>query len=155
MSGCETYSAQIGGYVDGELRAEERAAFEAHLPGCASCTEALGSQRWLAEQLLGLPRVEPGPEFEAQFWARLAREENASGGLLAWLRGHLRAEWVVASALAAVLVLVFSTRDDTALAPADWEIVASVDQLELLETEELELLAALDVLERWDGSEEI
>jgi len=155
MSGCETYTAQIGDYIDGELPAAERAALEAHLPGCAACSEALGSQRWLAEQLLVLPRVEPGPQFEAQFWARLAREADAPAGLFARLRRSLRAEWVVATALAAVLVLVFSARDDTALPATDWEIVASADQLELLETEELELLAALDVLERWDGSEEI
>jgi hypothetical protein len=45
---------------------------------------------------------------------------------------------------------------DTGPAPGlDWEIVADGQAYELLQTDDLELLEVLEILEAWDGSTEI
>ena len=47
------------------------------------------------------------------------------------------------------------TLGDPSLPETDWEIVAEAGRFEMLLDEDLELLFALEVLEAWDGSEEI
>lgn len=59
--------AELAGYVDGELSAQERERLEAHLAGCAACRADVARQQLLAARLAGLGE-EPVP---------------------AWLRGSL------------------------------------------------------------------
>ena len=86
MTACEREREQIGALLDGELEAGERAALEAHLADCAGCRQALEDQRQLAAAFAALPAVEPAPDFEARFWARIAREADAPKGFAARLR---------------------------------------------------------------------
>lgn len=172
MSGCELWQNQIEPYLDGELEVQRLADFEAHLPACPNCLGELESKRWLADQLAALPNAEVSPQFEAQFWARIAREEDAAAtSFLARFFAGLRTQWAVPATLVAVLSLWFSLGGPEqnelgpklasapalapTLAPTDWELLTNAEEFELLATEELELFALLDVLEDWDGSEEI
>ena len=156
MNGCESFGPEIGAYLDGELPGAERSALEAHLPDCTSCQDALAEQRQLLAALAELPQVEPGPQFEARFWARLARSGPAAGGSGAagwrsrwlWLPGGL------AAALVVVLALLLSSGSGELL-EEDWEIVSDPERFELLASEDLDLLRELEFLETWDGSAEI
>jgi len=154
MSGCNRFGPELDAYLDGELDAETREGFEAHLPACASCNLALEKRASLDHALASLPRVEPSPQFEARFWARMARAEEPAGWRARWF-ALPRLGWVAAGvALVAGLALLLSLRDP-ALSAQDWAIVADAEGFELLLEADPELLAALDVLEAWSGSEEI
>ncbi len=89
MTACEREREQIGAFLDGELEAGERAAFEAHLATCAGCRQAVEDHRQLARAFAALPAVAAPPDFEARFWARIARGEDAPKGLLARVFGWL------------------------------------------------------------------
>jgi hypothetical protein len=100
-----------------------------------------------------LPRLEPSAQFEAGFWARLAREKEQAGWR-ASLRRLRPAGWLVGAGAAAALALLL-TLGDPALPEQDWDIVADAERFDLLREGDLELLSALDVLEAWDGTEDI
>ena len=156
MIGCDDYGVQVEAYLDAELTAEQVRAFETHLPDCAGCRTSLDAQRLLVERLQALPALEPSPQFEVRFWTRLAREEERTASAGSRLGRLLRplGGWSLAAAALAGLALLLS-QGDPALPAEDWAIVADAEQLELLEAGDLELLADLDVLEIWDGVEEI
>jgi anti-sigma factor RsiW len=151
VSGCRRWGAEIGAYLDGELPAEAVATLEAHLPGCEDCGAALATQRGIDRRVAELPRVEPTPQFEARFWARLARAREAPPAR-GW-RARFPGLALAAAGVAALLWLV--TPGDLSLPERDWEIVAEAERFELLMDEDLEVLWELEELEAWDGSEEI
>jgi len=153
MNGCELFGPEIGAYLDGELAGAERSALEAHLPDCPSCQVALAAQRRLDAALTELPQLDPSPQFEARFWARLARNGSTAGAAgwrsrWRWLQGG-----VAAAAVAALALLLWSGSPE--VPGEDWEIVSDPERFELLASEDLDLLAELEWLETWDGSEEI
>src|SRR5262245_23313403 len=51
---CNQIRAQIGIYLDDELRDGERAAFEAHLQNCPPCKEVFERERLLMEEVRAL-----------------------------------------------------------------------------------------------------
>lgn len=109
MTTCEQEREQIGAFLDGELGAGEAAAFEAHLSTCAGCRQALEDQRQLAQAFAELPPVAAPPDFEARFWARIAREREAPAGFGARLRGFfspVRALALAGATAAALLLFV-------------------------------------------------
>lgn len=114
-------------------------------------SERLEAFRALDEQLERLPRIEPSPQFEASFRARLARAEDTPRGLAGWFR-RLQPEWAIpATALAGLAVLI--TLSQSALPPADWELVSEPEVFDLIMDADPELLAMLDALESQDESE--
>lgn len=114
-------------------------------------SERLRAFRALDEQLEGLPRIEPSPQFEARFRARLARAEDAPRGLASWFR-RLQPEWAIPAAALAALALLL-TFSPSALPPADWELVSEPEVFDLILDADPELLAMLDALESQDESE--
>jgi len=120
MTACEREREQIGAFLDGELEAGERAALEAHLPTCAGCRQALEDQQRLARAFAALPAVVPPPDFEARFWARIARGEDAPRGFLArvfgWLSPGRGLALAAATAAALLLFVNYSLPDDPAVA---------------------------------------
>lgn len=113
MTTCERERGRIGAFLDGELEAGERAALEAHLPTCAGCRQALEDQQRLARAFAALPAVAVPADFEARFWARIARGDDASQGLLARLRRWLSPGRALALAGAgAVVALLFFVNYD-------------------------------------------
>ncbi len=161
MTGCRIWREELGAWLDGELAAEAAALFEAHLPDCEGCNAALEAERGLDAQLAALPRIEASPQFEARFWARLARSADETPGRQSSWRSWKGSSWrallaevaLVGAGVGALAWLV--TLGDPSLPETDWEIVAEADRFEMLLDEDLELLFALEVLEAWDGSEEI
>jgi len=168
MNGCELYAEQISAYVDGELPGDVARMFAAHLGDCADCTTALAAAEQVDRALRTLPELEPSAGFEAALRARLAAEPapspsparaSARGrGARHWLSQRLIAsrplEWGLAAAAALLLAVVLS-QSNPALPEADWEVVASAESFDLLTSQDHELLYALELLESWDGSEEI
>ena len=146
-----TPRGDLDAYLDGELDLEERAALERELERSSDLRAALQVRRELDRSLQALPQAEPCPQFEAGFWARLARAEEPRGwraavlGLRSW--GPIFAGPALA---AAVLFLVLG---NPSLPQSDWELLADAEGFELVLSEDPELLAALDVLEAWDGTE--
>jgi hypothetical protein len=114
-------------------------------------SERLEAFRRLDQQLKDLPRIEPSPQFEARFRARLARSEEAPRGLTGWLR-RLQPEWAIPATVLAVLAL-WVTPNPGALPPADWDLVTEPEVFDLVMDADPELLAMLDALESQDESE--
>jgi hypothetical protein len=112
--------------------------------------------RRVDELVARLPRVEPSPQFEARFWARLARQRESDAeprGLSERLWRLRPTGWLVGAGAAAALALLL-TLGDPALPEQDWNIVADGEGFDLLQEGDLELLSALDVLEAWNGSQD-
>ncbi len=64
----DPWQTRLSEVLDGELAESERAAFEAHVAGCASCREELAELRRLVEAARALPAREP----ERDLWPALA-----------------------------------------------------------------------------------
>ena len=151
---CAERRASLVAYVDGELAPAERADLESHLAGCPECREALAVEQRLSAQLAALPGAAPSGDFEARFWARVARGEDARpGGLRAWLgrllgpRGLIALGGVAAAALALLLVL----RSQSDSGDVDWQIAAQDEQdFELLQDPDLDLADVADILQSMD-----
>jgi hypothetical protein len=86
-------------YSSGGLNADERERLEAHLPGCASCSQALQEIRASDQQLESLfAPIRPQPGFEDRMISSL-RTASAKNGFRLPMIG-----WIGASAAAAVIV---------------------------------------------------
>jgi anti-sigma factor RsiW len=109
---CRRMQDAIEDYAAGRLPADEAAALEAHLAGCAACGREL---RWVSALKSGVrsgPRPALPPELRASLM-RMAREASSSRGAesLPWFAA-LRLSWRAAAGLgfatacaAALLVL--------------------------------------------------
>ncbi len=157
MTACSDHREDVVAYLDHELPPAARAALESHLATCEGCSLELELQRRLSEALASLPRLEPSGEFTARFWARLAREGKSRPRLLAALREWLTASRVgiglgsAAVVAVAVALLVRAPSDPD----PDWPIIVDAESYELFQEGDLELLDVLEILEAWDGSEDI
>lgn len=149
---CDERRADLIAYLDGELAAAARAELETHLRSCANCQAALAAERRLSGALGSLEAIHPPGDFEARFWARIARESAAPAGWRERLfsrRFLLALGGAAAAALAAVVAL--RIRDAELNDAVDLQIVANPDDLEMLEDPDLELFAIMDELEQRNG----
>ena len=139
---------RIDAYLDDELAAEERSAFETEIERSASLRQALEERDGLDQVIRALPPVEVSPQFEAHFRARLARAKDRQGLLVrARTWAGIFAGPAVAAAALALLV------GNRSLPTADWALITDADAFELILEEDPNLLATLDVLESWTPSE--
>lgn len=110
-AGCERWGGEISAYLDGELAAVDRAAVDAHLPGCPACASALRDLRMLTLDV-GALADGPVPQGLAdRILARVAREEAAGTAAPAsriaavsparWVRRA--APWAMAAGVAVAL----------------------------------------------------
>jgi anti-sigma factor RsiW len=164
---CVRDHGEIAAFVDGELGAAERAELESHLATCAGCRELVAAQRHLGAMFAALPEVTPPGDFEARFWARIARErEAASGGFAAGLRRLFtprRALVLGAAAVFALALAIVLPRAPGGPIPAlgptasakpdvDVHIVSNASDFELLQDPDMDAIADVDVLEDWDDA---
>ncbi|HET7226617.1 MAG TPA: zf-HC2 domain-containing protein [Candidatus Eisenbacteria bacterium] len=70
----DRWTARLSEYLDGELVPAERAALEAHLPGCEACRAALGELRMVVARAAALPAEAPAHDL----WPAI--EERIAGG---------------------------------------------------------------------------
>ena len=169
---CEGQREAIGALVDGELEGAERAALEAHLAGCNGCRRELEELRGLAAAFAALTPVEPPPDFEARFWARIAREGDAAPGLAARLRRLFSPGGLVAAGIAAAAALLLflnvprthaPTHDSAAPAPiakadaavdnTDVRILTNTKDVEILQDPDVDAISEVDLLEDWDDAQ--
>jgi len=82
---CDKIQEMLPAYQDGELSAENEKAVKIHLEGCEVCREEeqLLSASW--EMLGELKSIEPSPDFQSRFWARVRKEETKQNGWRTWL----------------------------------------------------------------------
>src|SRR5579864_4715083 len=93
---CETWQTQLDVYLDGELSSEQMHEFDAHVRSCAPCAaDALVRvQLKRCVQAAG-KRFSPRAEFRREVYRALAKKP---------IRGMLRLNWVLATAMALVVV---------------------------------------------------
>lgn len=161
---CKRDREEISEYLDGELEPAVRQAFESHLERCDSCRAQLAAQRRLGEMFAALPEVTPSGDFEARFWARVARERDAEPTLADRLRAYFSPRRMLVFAGAAAAALVFALalpRSPTTPAPAetvverkvadpDVRIVRRAQDFELLRDPDMDAIADVDALEAWE-----
>lgn len=172
---CKRDRETLTAYVDGELEGAERAELESHLASCAACSDAVAAERRLGAMFAALPEVTPAGDFEARFWARIARErEPTPAGLGARLRAVLSLRGALGLGAAAVVALVLalalprnpaqqsdSTGTETAASETsakrdpelrDVRIVSNPKDFQLLQDPDMDAIADVDVLEAWDDA---
>jgi len=150
---CSTIRDDLGEWARNALSAERAAEIEAHIESCPACRAEAERERALLNLLEQLPSPEPGPEFDAELEARLARE-GAAGQRSSWSRLSLAAGGLAAVAAAAAALLVFvPDSGDRAELPvaATAEELALARDLDLYQN--LELIELLDVLPDLDAIE--
>ncbi len=161
---CKRDREEISAYLDGELAPAARTELESHLDSCAECAAQLAAQRKLGDMFAALPAVTPAGDFEARFWARIAREADREPTLAERLRAYFSPGRMLALAGAAALALVFalglprSTTVESAaetvaerkVADPDVKIVRSARDFELMRDPDMEAIADVDALEAWD-----
>ncbi len=98
-------SARVQDYLDGELAAEERRRFEAHLAGCGDCAAELALYRRVFAALEGAPLLEPRPALTGRILARVLPSQVRRRRRLAVL-GWSYAAAVAASVAGLSLALV-------------------------------------------------
>lgn len=119
---CRWSRARVPAEVDGELPAEDRAAFEAHLAACPRCAAARRAEQQLAASVRAVAGAEKAPESLAErIHAGLAAQEAAERGgtvrtpsvRLSLRRLRWKALAAVAAAAAAVAAVLWLSPDRT------------------------------------------
>jgi anti-sigma factor RsiW len=164
---CNRDRETIAAFVDGELGPAALAELESHLETCAGCRELVAAERRLGELFSALAPVTPSGDFEARFWARIARErEAATGGIGARLARlfSVRRALVFGAVTAVALVLALNlSRSPSEVTPSagptasakpdpDVRIVKSEKDFELLQDPDMDAITEVDVLEDWDDA---
>ncbi|HYF50504.1 MAG TPA: zf-HC2 domain-containing protein [Planctomycetota bacterium] len=66
MAACEQIQDELSAYLDGELSAQERAAVDAHLKGCAACQALLSELKGVQGALADVPKLAAPPALAAK-----------------------------------------------------------------------------------------
>jgi anti-sigma factor RsiW len=163
---CKRDTETISAYLDGELDTVARAELESHLETCDSCRVKLAATRRLGEMFAALPEVTPSSDFEARFWARIARERDEPAGLLSLVFEYFTQRRVIALGAALVGAAVFALllpQGEPSLTPTgvptastktkldpDVRIVTNATDFQLLQDPDIDTIADVDALEAWD-----
>jgi Putative zinc-finger len=85
----DIWTDKLSDYLDDELPANERAALESHLAGCATCTETLDELRAVMTSARRLPNDPPARDL----WAGIAAAIEPAGQRVTVLRPRWRREF--------------------------------------------------------------
>ena len=87
---CERFKELMMGYIDGELSAEETAAFLDHIKNCAQCSSELKHFQKLKEVTDGMTLKTPEDTIWADYWSGIYnRIERGIGWILLSICGML------------------------------------------------------------------
>lgn len=153
---------RLSALLDGELTPPERERLETGLRSQPEAAARLEALRVLERALGELPRIEPQAGFEQRFRERL--EQALAPEHRPWrerVRARLQARgaWIGAGALASAAAALFLALwlGRTRPPASELEFIALLEDpetVELLRSEDVELLEVLEILEAWDGVEE-
>ena len=74
-------------YLDGEMTADERTAFEAHLASCGECRQSM-DELGSVERLTGMMKIrDPQDDFWEVYWKKLFRRFERKTGWLLMIAG--------------------------------------------------------------------
>ncbi|HTO54428.1 MAG TPA: zf-HC2 domain-containing protein [Myxococcota bacterium] len=168
---CKRDREELSAYIDGELAPAPRAELESHIQACASCRAEVAAQDRLAEAFASLREVTPPGDFEARFWARIAREKEAAAEPAGWRRWLTWPRALTAAAVTALgLILLVPaasqhapglrirlphptvTADADPNVKVDVKIVSNPKDYELLQDPDMDAISEVDVLEDWDDA---
>ena len=108
MMTCAELRGRLNAYASGTLPAENAAAFEAHLSGCAACGAFIEESAPPLPSTARLPRaVEPGVDLWPAISARLGARRSGRGRVVlpAWLLAAAAVILIVASSGITILAL--------------------------------------------------
>ena len=83
---CAELEILLCDYLDGSLRASERAALEHHLEGCGACAELAQDASAAAAFLDGLPQVDPPAELMTRILHQVQATRPAEAASPSWWR---------------------------------------------------------------------
>ncbi len=109
---CEQIEARLSDCLDGQLSAEERAAFEAHVRVCAQCAPLFAQVSQLVGELHAMPQAEEAPRLVYAILDKtLGPRETLSGwrALAGWLRNFKPQPVVYGIASVAATFLVIAS----------------------------------------------
>lgn len=122
---CSKTQELLDEYLDGELDAARRQAFETHLGSCADCSASVAEARHLNGLLRRLPAPAVRPEFTRAAFARARREHRQSRWLPRMAAGALAAGFAVWM----VTVSLLGTQDTAPEMPVQF---VSVDEVKTI-----------------------
>lgn len=122
------WAVDDGAYLLGALAPDDRRAYEAHLPGCAACSESLREVSGLPGLLSRLPAdalelPEPPPATLLPALLATVETERAQGRR----RGRLVAVGLLAAAAAVIVAVLFIPRAQTPRRPAAVALARVID----------------------------
>ncbi|MFQ6067455.1 MAG: anti-sigma factor family protein [bacterium] len=81
---CKKIKRKLGSFLDKELEKKERISVKQHLKQCLHCGEEAKILSQIQSSLKEWKDIEPSPDFEANFWKKLALEKE-KGPSFRWL----------------------------------------------------------------------
>lgn len=130
---CTKMESRILAYVDGRLKASERAEMEKHLAACAVCRVRVNEFRSVNELLGELPMVEPSPAFDVRVRARVAAEP-VKQSWWAWLQLSPRVAFAASMLLLAMVwVGMQSNTNQSQIAQEDVPVLENYEVLSSFE----------------------
>jgi hypothetical protein len=108
---CDQIEAQLSDYLEGLLQAPERAAFEAHVEGCAECAPLLASVRSVMTELRSMQEVDAPPRLVYSILDKtLGPREKVTGwqAIQSFIRGLATPKFAygAASVMATIIILL-------------------------------------------------
>ena len=101
---CQQFQKMISGYLDGELSAAEKSAFDSHCQGCGTCTERLREEENLRRIFAAVPKYAAPPHFAARVMADLEQGEKRAS----WFDFFTKEPfyWKMAEIAVAVIIMI-------------------------------------------------
>lgn len=94
MTTGDRWTERLSDYLDGDLRADERAGLETHLKTCTACTAVLAELRTVVVRAAALPAPTDVPDLWPAIAARIAEEDEAPVAAPAARRREPRRNWL-------------------------------------------------------------
>jgi anti-sigma-K factor RskA len=161
---CREIQKLVPVFLDGELEPSQQQRVETHLQTCAECRKEVQAVQKTWEMLGELDDIQPAPNYEARFWARISEQAPWHEKALNELRElFVNRRFIPALAAAGVILLVtFVTIYQYSQKPEKINLLAEfsdvdldmVENFELVENYDLihdiDFLSDLDIIDRLD-----